>query len=534
MRRFVSRYPVLSVIVLSALCLLPAMALRDYSPSNELRYLSIADEALREGHFFAFTNHGADYADKPPLFLWLLMLSRLIFGGFNTLALELPLSFLPFCGCLVVCDRFLGTVLKQRSACERIADSLLTGTSLLTLAQAAVLRMDMLMTFFILLALFSFWRLYTGEGNTRRERWQLPLWVFLALFTKGPVGLLMPVLSIFAFLAASRRLKDIGRYLGWRFWLVMAVLCGLWFTGAWLEGGRQYLGNLLFHQTVDRAVSAFSHKRPFWFYLAYIWLVLVPFSLATVPAIVVSAVRRDGRTPLDLFMLCSALSLFFMLSAFSSKLFIYLLPLCPLVCCIFPLLLARTRWNWWRWGLGIFAVIFIVLGLALTALPLYWEALVRRLSIGPGYDFLASPFVCISGLVCLVGGIVCLSSLSRNWTRPVTVLGAAMLLLVASASPLLPRINEISAYGALCARIPEDAAVRTLFVSRPENMDVYLHRPITADYGKDAGALLSEMPSDGVLVLPLSRLEGETELASRLEGCRYTDSGAWRIYYLDD
>ena len=31
------------------LALLPVMILRDFTPSNELRYLSIADEALRDG-----------------------------------------------------------------------------------------------------------------------------------------------------------------------------------------------------------------------------------------------------------------------------------------------------------------------------------------------------------------------------------------------------------------------------------------------------------------------------------------------------
>ena len=35
---------------------LPAMIFRDYTPDNELRYLSIANEALSDGHFFAFYN----------------------------------------------------------------------------------------------------------------------------------------------------------------------------------------------------------------------------------------------------------------------------------------------------------------------------------------------------------------------------------------------------------------------------------------------------------------------------------------------
>lgn len=48
------------------IALLPVLMLRDFTPDNELRYLSIADEALRDHTFFTFTNHGVPYADKPP------------------------------------------------------------------------------------------------------------------------------------------------------------------------------------------------------------------------------------------------------------------------------------------------------------------------------------------------------------------------------------------------------------------------------------------------------------------------------------
>lgn len=54
------------IFVIMLLTLLPIMLLRDFTPDNELRYLSIADEALRNHTFFAFTNHGVAYADKPP------------------------------------------------------------------------------------------------------------------------------------------------------------------------------------------------------------------------------------------------------------------------------------------------------------------------------------------------------------------------------------------------------------------------------------------------------------------------------------
>ena len=51
--------------------LVPVVLLRDFTPNNELKYLSIADEALRDGHLFTFYNHGEVYADKPPLYFWL-------------------------------------------------------------------------------------------------------------------------------------------------------------------------------------------------------------------------------------------------------------------------------------------------------------------------------------------------------------------------------------------------------------------------------------------------------------------------------
>ena len=62
LKRLTERHPVLTVILLMLITLTPMMALRDYTPSNELRYLSIVDEALADGHTLTFTNHGQDYA----------------------------------------------------------------------------------------------------------------------------------------------------------------------------------------------------------------------------------------------------------------------------------------------------------------------------------------------------------------------------------------------------------------------------------------------------------------------------------------
>ena len=64
------------LFIFIVVALLPVLILRDYTPDNELRYLSIVDEAMENGTFFTFYNQGEIYADKPPLYFWLIMLGK--------------------------------------------------------------------------------------------------------------------------------------------------------------------------------------------------------------------------------------------------------------------------------------------------------------------------------------------------------------------------------------------------------------------------------------------------------------------------
>lgn len=190
------------------IALLPVLIFRDYTPSNELRYLSIADEALRSHNFFTFTNHGVPYADKPPLYLWIVMLCRMIAGKHLMWLLSL-FSLIPALLTAEVMDRWTCNELKPA---PRLSGSIVLLTGGLFLGLAVTLRMDMLMTLFIVLALRSFWRMYTDMTTNRVERWLFPVWVFMAIFSKGPVGILMPLLSTTVFLFISGRIRDFFRY----------------------------------------------------------------------------------------------------------------------------------------------------------------------------------------------------------------------------------------------------------------------------------------------------------------------------------
>lgn len=482
----------MTVFVFCAVCLLPMMAMRDFTPSNELRYLSIADEAIANGHLFAFYNHGISYADKPPLYFWIVMLCRLLFGHHSCLALSM-FSLIPAFAIVGIMDRW---VMKGKSAMNRMSVAGMTLTCVMFLGTMVVLRMDMLMCLFIVLALWTFYRMYTGEGSRRQDSLTLPLWIFLALFTKGPVGLLMPPLAIAVFLAVKRDWKGFRKYLGLKTWGIIAVLSAVWLTCVWLEGGLEYINNLLFKQTVGRAVNAFTHARPFWFYLVTILWCLAPYTLLLIGSFMASLlpVRKAGAekvSDLEILFLCTIISTAAMLSSFSSKLPIYLVPVLPFCVYLFPIVLGRIgERGWMRWSVGIFQILLLCAGIA-TLLFLSGSVTIPAAAcLLDEYSFAReAPVVNAVILLTLANAMGTWFLIKRKSVNiPALLLSAGLFLAAFSASAVLRDLNPYIGYGSICSRVPEGTDVATIFLHRPENIDVYTGRQIT-DFGDDPAKL---------------------------------------------
>lgn len=482
----------MTVFVFCAVCLIPMMAMRDFTPSNELRYLSIADEAIANGHLFAFYNHGIPYADKPPLYFWIVMLCRLLFGHHSCLALSM-FSLIPAFAIVGIMDRW---VMKGKSAMNRMSVAGMTLTCVMFLGTMVVLRMDMLMCLFIVLALWTFYRMYTGEGSRSQDSLTLPLWIFLALFTKGPVGLLMPPLAIAVFLAVKRDWKGFRKYLGLKTWGIIAALSAVWLTCVWLEGGLEYINNLLFKQTVGRAVNAFTHARPFWFYLVTILWCLAPYTLLLIGSFMASLlpVRKAGAekvSDLEILFLCTIISTAAMLSSFSSKLPIYLVPVLPFCVYLFPIVLGRIgERGWMRWSVGIFQILLLCAGIA-TLLFLSGSVTIPAAAcLLDEYSFAReAPVVNAVILLTLANAMGTWFLIKRKSVNiPALLLSAGLFLAAFSASAVLRDLNPYIGYGSICSRVPEGTDVATIFLHRPENIDVYTGRHIT-DFGDDPAKL---------------------------------------------
>lgn len=461
-----AKYPAIRYI-LYLLAVLPMFIYRDFTPDNELRYLSIADEALRNGSVFTFTNHGIIYADKPPLYMWIVMLGKLLFGYHNMLFLAI-FSFVPALVVIYVMDQWVKNVLSES---ERLAGQLMLLTSGYFIGTAVVLRMDMLMCMFIVLALYTFFRMYRETGK-QRDTILFPFLLFMAIFSKGPIGILVPLVSTIIFLFIKGDIKTIGRYWGWKTLLVLSILCGAWFSGVYAEGGSHYLNNLLFDQTVNRALNSIHHNEPFYFYFLTIWYSLAPWSLLFIGILIAGLKKRMASTDLEIFFLVVALSTFATLSLFSSKLAVYMLPAFPFFAYISVLWL--TRLGSPKWMLLMVVIPALILCVALPAVYIAQKIIING-------EISISPLLLFAGLILSVSGILALRYLyDYKLNLGIITMGSGMLLAVFFVSFSLPKYNSMIGLSELCYQAKKTATENGISnfyycqMRKGDNLDVYL------------------------------------------------------------
>lgn len=494
--------------------LVPMFMLRDFTPDNELRYLLIGDEAIRDGHFFAFFMDGIPYADKPPLYLWLVMLGKLLWGHHSLLFLSL-FSVLPAFVVLLVMDKWASRELGQ--SWRLPAQAALISTAYFV-AGMSVLRMDMLMTMFIVLSFHTSYKIYKGESRPA-DQWLLPLYVFLALFTKGPYGMMIPLAGICTFLCVQREPRKIARILNLKFWSLLLGLCVLWLGCVYLEGGKDYLHNLLFNQTVGRAVNSFSHKKSLFFYFYSFFYAFAPWCLMYLSAVVLSVTGKHKFSDLEKFFFCVVASSYIMLSLISSKLDIYMLPAYPFVAYLSLLLLQGLPWNRLiAAAASLPALVFVLAFPASLALP----HISKDLSVTGDLPALAA------SLVLLVAGVEAFRSIykKKNLPRAILVSSCGLYAAVFLASFVIPRMNPTMGYGAISSEAMDAArdAGTSRYLSykfrRPAGMRVYLG---TGVEDLDWDSLTASLPDDGSHVIlflrnkTLAREEGLRELVSGKE-----------------
>lgn len=390
------------------LALIPVLLLRDFTPTNELKYISVAVEAIKEHHFVAFTLQGEPYTEFPPLYFWLLILSKIIFRHWYMIQLSL-FSLIPALLIVEVMHRWVwryemgGLRLSDGSQSRDLAKWMLF-TSGMMYFMSFYLRMDMLNTLWVVLALYNFWQILyeplganeesgvkPRERYTVRYQFRFGLFMLLAFLTKGLWGPVIAFLSTTLYLLVSGRAKSWLRVWGWRTWLILLGGIGLWLQALWIEGGYdhiQHLSDVRFYQPLMYTFA--HHSRPWFYYFGSVWWDSLPWGPVCLVVLVVSIFNRWRKreqkgwlrqfslaTPLQNFFALTFISTLVMLSCIPGKIDVRLLPVFPFL--IYVGVMQLGQWQWplkWQWRmLWVCRIILILTFIGGCFMPKYNTAI---------------------------------------------------------------------------------------------------------------------------------------------------------------
>jgi 4-amino-4-deoxy-L-arabinose transferase-like glycosyltransferase len=385
---------------------------RELYVGDETKYSQVVRE-MRAGALFVPTLHGSPFTHKPPLHFWIVDALTYPLGVYSIWPFVLP-SLFGFLGLLWLMKKFGGWMA-----------AFVCGTSLLIWGSAQTARMDVPFT---LLLAYAAWRIWRAEGALTLSA---GVATGIAALVKGPMAPVI-TLALFAFESIRRRRKPRGK--DFLALLPMIVIPLLWLVPALLIGGEAFWREIFFKQTVGRAVGAWVHKSPPWFYLMRAPLTLMPWFFLCVAAIVAAYRRKDELAKFGVSWILSVLVPY---SLISSKLDVYMITMLPAV----ALVIARFTDVDDRWGrranlvmLSLFALIGAA-GLIVKPEHIKEEdgALIARLDVRLMFVILL--VASIAAMVVTLRGRLTASTLATGLVLPLT-LGYAALVLVPIANEL--------------------------------------------------------------------------------------------------
>jgi len=317
----------LHIVILVVVCLalfLPGSLMRGLWTPDETRYAAVSKAMVDSGDWLTLRVNGQIYTQKPPVFFWAISLFGLLSGGVNDIAARLVSVF---SGIGTVAATYIFTR-RLFNGSIALVSCLVLGTTLAFFAASQMVMLDALFTFLTVSAIYLLYAGIEDGGRMRGIRYFAAFTLMaLATLTKGPVGIILPVLAASAYALLKGRMKALlswGATLGF---IAFLAIIASWLVPACIRGGEEYTKELLGRQIFGRYFEAFDHKEPLLYYFYAFpagflpWAVLLPAAIS-----LLVKDRKDGRVKL---LAAWPLSILFFFTISSSKNILYTLPAYP-------------------------------------------------------------------------------------------------------------------------------------------------------------------------------------------------------------
>lgn len=333
-------------IFLAIICvvtLLPFLGLTDFHTKGEPREAVVSYSMLETGNWILPVNNGGDIAYKPPFFHWCIAAISSIAGKVTEYTSRMPSA-------LALIAMVLGGFLfyaKRRGVAIAFLMGLITLSNFEVHRAGMNTRVDMVLTAFIVLALYQLYR--WCEKDRRGFPWIATLLMGCATLTKGPVGIILPCLVTGVYLLL-RGTKFFRAFFSMTLVaIVSCILPAIWYVAAYQQGGDNFI-TLVMEENFGRfmgKMSYESHENPAYYNIITVVAGYAPYTLLVLLSLFTLTYKKITGKPREwwqsfttyiremdnvrLFSLLSIVLIFVFYCIPKSKRSVYLLPIYPFI-----------------------------------------------------------------------------------------------------------------------------------------------------------------------------------------------------------
>ena len=297
--------------------------------ADEPRYAQVAREMLGRHDWITPTLGGVPWLEKPPLYYWQAMLAYRIFGVRDWSA-RLPSAV---DASLIVLAVYL--FLRKLRPGLHLDGALITASAAGLVGFAHSASTDTALAAMFTLAMLAWYAWWETSQNSYLAAFYF--FLALAVLAKGPVAAALAGVVIALFAATAKDLRILLKALWVPAMLVFFVVALPWYIAIEVRHPEFFRIFILEHNLARFGTNLYHHEEPFWYYLPVTALVLIPwvvFSLAAMIEVISVwwAERKstfDNEDALNLYLVLWLIVPVFCFSLSRSKLPGYILPAVP-------------------------------------------------------------------------------------------------------------------------------------------------------------------------------------------------------------
>jgi len=247
---------------------------------DEINFAESAREMIVTGNYHRVQINFQPFWEKPPLFFWLQVASMKLFG-INEFAARFPNAV---CGIISLVTFFLiGKKFKSPRFGFIWAVSYLGSFLPHLYFKSGII--DPVFNYFIFLGIYFMY--LAVSKDVFKHKYLYPalagLFIGMATLTKGPVGLLVFLISFFVYFLFTRfkNFPNIKKILLFIFFFT--VICLLWFGEEIMKNGFWFLKEFLAYQVDLFLHPVASHGEPFYYHFVVVFIGCFPISVIALP-----------------------------------------------------------------------------------------------------------------------------------------------------------------------------------------------------------------------------------------------------------